>query len=373
MNGTRPAMIPVAREPAWRSSGADSPAPFTRAVTKAQPEDFVVDEQLRQPPSGQGAHLWLRITKVDIDTQRLAGLLARAADLPRRAVGYAGLKDRRAVATQWFSLALESRPEPDWASVLPPGCRVVEAARSQRKLKIGGLTGNRFDLRLTQCEGPRELILARAAAVRDGGFANYFGSQRFGFDGGNLAAAWAMLCEGRRVKDRGRRGLLLSAARSHLFNLVLARRVADGDWDRALPGEVLMLDGSHSVFPADPAEDAEVAQRLAALDVHPTGPLWGEGGRMVGGLARDREDDVLAGWSALMSGLERARLAQARRALRVRVTDLEVMPEAAGPDGRFDLRLRFFLPAGSYATVLMEHLFDEVGEGERDAQRPSSD
>ena len=75
---------------------------------------------------------------------------------------------------------------------------------------------------------------------------------------------------------REQRGLLLSAARSELFNRVLARRVGEGTWDAPLAGEAWILDGSRSVFGPEPFDDA-LAARLAAFDIHPSGPLWGKG------------------------------------------------------------------------------------------------
>src|SRR5690606_5462190 len=148
------------------------------------------------------------------------------------------------------------------------------------------------------------------------GVPNHFGEQRFGRGGNNVQQAVAMFA-GRRVK-RDERTMLLSAARSELFNRVLAARVEAGNWDAALDGEVWMLDGSRSVFGPEAHGDALQA-RLEAFDIHPTGPLWGEGKLRSTGVARDLELAALQGDTAqrLRQGLERAGLKQERRALRL--------------------------------------------------------
>ena len=146
--------------------------------------------------------------------------------------------------------------------------------------------------------------------------------------------------------------MLLSAARSVLFNRVLEARVADGSWDEGMDGEVWMLDGSRSVFGPEPWSEA-LAQRLAGFDIHPSGPLWGRGTLRSEGACRALElaalDDVES--MALRDGLERAGLEQERRALRV-------LPEGLRwdwPDPS-SLQLSLSLPPGSYATAVLAQL-----------------
>jgi tRNA pseudouridine13 synthase len=179
---------------------------------------------------------------------------------------------------------------------------------------------------------------------------NYFGEQRFGRGGDNVAKALAMF-GGRRVR-RDERTLLLSAARSQLFNRVLAARVQAGSWDRALEGEVWILDGSRSVFGPEPWDDT-LAARLAAFDIHPSGPLWGAGAPRATDEALAVETAALddAESLALRQGLERAGLKQERRALRLRPADLAWEWPAADR-----LRLAFALPPGTYATAVLAEL-----------------
>jgi tRNA(Glu) U13 pseudouridine synthase TruD len=165
------------------------------ATLRAAPEDFVVEEQMPYVLAGAGEHLWVKLRKRGYNTEQVAKQLARTAGVTRREVGYAGMKDRHAITVQWFSLHLAGRPDPDWDS-LPDGMEVVESTRHSRKLKTGALAGNRFMIVLRDCSDGslihyRDALLRRGEEVRKQGVPNYFGEQRFGHGGGNIAAARA--------------------------------------------------------------------------------------------------------------------------------------------------------------------------------------
>ena len=323
--------------------------PRARATLSADPEDFRVTEIEKFLPDGEGDHGWLRIRKRGVNTEEVAAALARVAGVPRSAVGFAGMKDRLAVAVQWFSVDLAGRPEPRWASIESEAVEVLEVARHRRKLRRGALLGNRFQIVLRDVTGAA--LDERLAAVRAGGVPNYFGSQRFGRDGANLRLAESLLVRRRRVRDRHRRSLALSAARAYVFNRVLAARVGLGTWDVPVPGDVMGLDGRGSVFALDRV-DAGLVERAARGEVHPTGPLWGRGARQVSGAAREVEDGIVAQAAALCRGLEREGLHQDRRALRVFAKGFDC--RIAG-DGRASLA--FSLPPGAYATTVLAALF----------------
>ena len=333
-------------------------APVLSARIRVTPEDFFVEELPAFPASGEGEHLLLTIEKRGMTTAFAARRIAQWAGVAESAIGHAGLKDRHAVTRQRISVWLPKKVAPDIAALQSDDLRVLDHAWHARKLPRGALAGNRFVLALREVAGERSEIDARLSAIAGRGVPNFFGEQRFGRGGGNVQQAIAMFA-GRRVK-REERGMLLSAARSELFNRVLDARIADGSWERALDGEVWMLDGSRSVFgPEPPSED--LLARLAAFDIHPTGPLWGEGELRSSGAARELELAALAGDSALRlrTGLERAGLKQERRALRLRPQELQWQWRHHDV-----LELRFTLPPGSYATVVLA----ELGAVE-DAQR----
>ena len=331
-------------------------APVLQARFRQSPEDFLVAEVDAFDASGAGEHLLLTIEKRGLNTAFAARRIAQWAGVPESAVGYAGLKDRHALTRQRFTVQLPGRADPPLQELAfedaarGEALRVLHAARHARKLPRGALAGNRFGLTLREVRGDRDAVDARLRAIRERGVPNYFGEQRFGREGGNLAKALAMF-GGRRVR-REERSMLLSAARSALFNRVLARRVAEACWDRALEGEVWMLDGRRSVFGPEPF-DAALAARLAAFDIHPTAPLWGRGALRSAGEARALElaalDDDLA--QRLRAGLEAAGLDQERRATRLRPDDLAWDWPAADV-----LQLRFGLPPGTYATSVLAEL-----------------
>ncbi|MDR0182747.1 tRNA pseudouridine(13) synthase TruD [Lysobacter arvi] len=326
------------------------------ANMRTTPEDFLVEELPGFDASGAGEHLLLTVEKRGMNTGFAAKHIAQWAGVGEVAIGYAGLKDRHAVTRQRFSVHLPKKVAPDLASLEYANgeerLTVLEHAWHAKKLPRGALAGNRFVLALRNVVGERAAIEQRLRAIAERGVPNYFGEQRFGRDGDNVANARAMFA-GRRVR-REQRTLLMSAARSELFNRVLARRVERACWDTPLDGEVWMLDGSRSVFGPEPFDDA-LAQRLASFDIHPTGPLWGRGDLRSTGEAAALETEALSDEEALAlrAGLEAEGLRQERRALRLK-------PTALTWTWREDdvLELAFALPPGAYATVVLAELGD---------------
>jgi tRNA pseudouridine13 synthase len=333
--------------------------PLLQARIRSRPEDFVVQELSAAEPTGHGEHVWVLLEKTGCNTEHAACCLARAAGVPRSAVGYAGRKDRHAVTTQWFSVQLSGKGAPDWSAHLGPGFQVLRSERHVRKLKTGYLLGNYFRLTLRDCRGYLGGLEQRMALIRERGVPNYFGPQRFGRDGANLGKARALFEGTLSVRNRKLRGLYLSAARSELFNQVLARRVEQGTWYRALAGDVMILNGSRSHFLAETV-DAALEERVRVGDVHPSGPLWGKGEPDSAGEVAALEKEVAGGEPVLTRGLVAAGLNQERRALRLRVNGLtHVWTDAE------TLVLEFELPAGGYATTVLENIAatEDAGPG----------
>ncbi len=330
-----------------------SDLPAGRGVIRSRGDDFVVEEVPVQEPEGTGEHLWLWVEKRGENTEVVAKRLARAAGVKPVAVGYAGRKDRNALTRQWFSVHLPGEA----GDSTPPGfeteqVRVLRTARHSRKLRVGALRGNRFVLKIRELEADTDLLEARLHSIAERGVPNYFGEQRFGRAAANLQAALRMF-SGRPERDRKLRGLYLSAARSAVFNGILARRVADTSWDLLLPGEAVMLDGSNSFFVAD-VIDATLEQRLAVRDVHPSGALWGEGELPCRGEAARLEADVVGQAGVLRDGLAAAGLRQERRVLRLCPQELGWSVDAA----ERCLQLEFMLPSGAFATAVLRDLLD---------------
>jgi len=325
--------------------------PAGRGAIRVYPEDFRVTEDVGYAPSGQGEHLWLDIEKRGLNTVDVAQRLARLAEVPVRAVGFGGLKDRNAVTRQPFSIQMPGRQDPDWSAWSDAGMRIVEATRHHRKIQRGRLACNRFELVVRALEGDRDELEQRLRKIAEYGVPNGFGEQRFG--GNNIARAHRLFRgELRRKPSKSKRGFYLSAARSLIFNQVLERRIVAGTWNRVMDGEIVMLDGTRSTFAAD-AADPDIQARCKAQDLHPTGPLVGEGESGVTGKVAALEGDVITAQQELADGLARFRLKTERRPLRMRVIDLEWEF-----DGDAVLVLRFSLRAGCYATALLRELLE---------------
>ncbi|RMQ39970.1 tRNA pseudouridine synthase D [Pseudomonas cichorii] len=330
------------------------------AVLKATAEDFQVDEVLDIPLSGDGEHLWLWVEKRGLNTEEAARRLARAAGVPLRTVSYAGLKDRQALTRQWFSLQLPGKADPDLAAAQDETLQILKASRHKRKLQRGAHAANGFTLRLTQLNADQDALNQRLESIARKGIPNYFGAQRFGYQGGNLGEARHYAGRQALPEQRNVRSRLFSTARSYLFNRVLAERVADGSWERAQVGDLLAFTDSRSFFPAGIAECSD--PRLDILDLHPTGPQWGAGASPAAGATAELENRIAAEESALCEWLIKAGMEHERRILRLPIERLTWhYPE---PD---ILQLEFVLPPGCFATVLVRELVDLVPVGQTDS------
>ena len=305
---------------------------------KQEPEHFRVDEILGFTPEGRGEHVWLHLEKRDTNTQFVADGLARVFDVPRSAVGYAGMKDRRAVTRQWFSVYFPGRKTPllrDLDRALECDVNVVGTTRSARKLRIGAHRGNHFDIRITQFETVDvRRLTAQLSAIAQTGVPNAFGAQRFGYECANLHAAAAWFDGGRKPRTRNVRSFALSAARAWIFNQVLHERIRARSWQSCLVGEW-----------ATRNEDGSAA---------PTGPLVGRGRTRAAGLARALEDEVIRNHASWVAGLERAGLNLERR----RLISEPINCRWHCDTKRRELRLRFGLRRGEFATALLVHCVD---------------
>jgi tRNA pseudouridine13 synthase len=321
---------------------------------RAEPEDFVVEEDLGFAPEGSGQHLLLKVRKRDANTQWVARELARRAGCRPADVGYAGLKDRRAIAVQWFSLPRPRAPV-HWHEDGQSQFEVLETHPHNRKLPRGALAGNRFEVRVRAGHGDgaglAALLAPRLAEIARRGVPNYFGPQRFGRDGANLARPAQDL----RALPPAQRGFLLSAARSVVFNAVLAARVTQGSWQELLAGDLANLEGRGSVF-AVARTESDVESRAARLEIHPTGPLWGRGSPGTRGQVLELESRTGERFGAESALCVAAGMRQERRSLRLAVQGLGCTAEAGA------VMLRFRLTRGGFATAVLRELITTPAE-----------
>lgn len=327
------------------------------ARLKSQPEDFQVDEVLEGVPAesdpemitGEGEHLYLRLRKSGDNTEFVARELANLAGCRSFDVGFCGLKDRHAVTSQWFSLYRpgQGADDADLLRQVAERWQVLSACRRSRKLRRGEHSGNRFVIVLRDLEGSMAAIDSALERLKEQGAPNYFGPQRFGHGGANLDRAAAMdpsaMDSRSRSGGRGRKGknragraasknvLYFSAARSWLFNEVLAERVVAGNWRSPLAGDPgLPDDGSVS-----------------------TGPLWGDGGTSAGGDLESLERRVVERAPELVQLFSTTRMKPERRSLVIQPGELAWQWVESG-----SLRLEFALAPGQYATTLLTDVFE---------------
>ncbi|PID37706.1 MAG: tRNA pseudouridine(13) synthase TruD [Pseudomonadales bacterium] len=401
--------------------------PIESAVYKQTAADFVVIEQMVIDFSEQGEHLWLQVQKTGVNTSHLAKELAKWADIPLRDVGYSGIKDRHAVTTQWFSLRIPKKQLPSSEFIYSSsslGSKEKTAQKQEietvtilqqhwhhKKLNRGTHKANRFIITLREIVGDKQAIEKQLQNISKQGVPNYFGEQRFGRNGNNLPQVlrWFEKLEQKNIeqinheqeslalnnadnknnkkkgkqnkrqlrKNRETESILLSTARSVIFNQILAERVKDGSWQTGLQGEVFNLAGTGSVFSGDFSLDDEsttddLNSRLQAMDIHPTAVLWGqvsEKSIQPHSTAQALESRIVKNspvLTKLARGLEKQGLKSARRPLRLQVHDLtwewqtKDLKETRGlEDTETILQLSFALPKGSFATSVLASLIQQ--------------
>jgi len=341
---------------------ATADLPGSGGSLRASPDDFRVDEVPAYLPSGAGAHLYLRIEKRGRTTRDALRTLARALGVPERDAGYAGLKDKDAVTTQWLSFPVARDPEA--AALEAPGLRVLEVSRHSNKLRAGHVRANRFSIAVRG--GELEKARAAAGALLARGFPNFFGPQRFGTEGRNAEVGKAILAgaatpEARRAaRDRFLRRFSISAYQAELFNRWLAERMADGLFASALRGDVMKKLDTGGLF--DCEDTAADGPRVERFEISPAGPIFGHRLRPAAHDALAREERILAAEGMTLEGFARGggEAEGTRRAARLRVeVALEPLPEG--------YRASFELPKGSYATVVVRELVKgeaELPEGD---------
>ncbi len=368
-------------------------APIFSASFKTYPQDFIVNELLDIDFSDTGEHLWLQIQKENMNTAFVAQLLADWAQIPLKDVGYSGIKDRKAQTTQWFSLRLPKKEVPPLPfndfmqnQNLNDGETVAILVQHwhQKKLNRGTHQQNQFSivLREVNLDGKANESTAKASllnqlkVIAKSGVPNYFGAQRFGIEGNNIAAALKIFAkplstntapenkkpQGKNKKRRPpspAQSLAISAARSAIFNQILAARVIDGSWNRGKSGEIFNLAGSGSIFISENLDD-DIKARLIRHDIHPTGALWGTPSAKSSAAIADFETEIVksnATLTELAAGLERFEVKSQRRALRLTLSDFD----ADWLDDNV-IQLSFKLPKGSFATSVLASFVQNLAQ-----------
>lgn len=321
-------------------------APLEHGVLKQQPSDFCVTEELGYEADGQGEHLFIEVEKTGLNTAAVAKMIAIWANVMVRDVSYAGLKDRHGITRQTFSVQLPGKESPPLEALSTDQLTIISAKRNSKKLRRGALKGNQFSIFVRKLSSSDALI-NRLEVIAKQGVPNYFGPQRFGHDGSNIEHALALF-GGQKVKNRDKRSIYLSAARSLLFNQVVSERIASNKHEQPMLGDAFILNGSKAGFTPE-SLDNEIMTRFFEQDIVLSAPMFGKGDKIHSDAA-DFESGILGGYAEVCKGLISHGLKHERRALLLLPRDMTWQFE---PEG---VRLSFNLPSGCYATSVLREL-----------------
>lgn len=286
-----------------------------------------MDENLGFIPEGEGEHIYLHVKKRGMNTQWLVKNVSKFAKIKERDIGFCGMKDRYAITTQWLSLYMPKKTPPDWKALEANpdlDISILDITKGPKKLRRGQHQNNNFKIVLKNFVAPSEDELeSLLCSIQQKGVPNYFGEQRFGRGGNNLINASKWLDDGRRIETCGPKGIIMSAARSYIFNLYLAERVTQNNWAEVIPGDV------------------------KNQQEQPEGPMWGRGKPARTDLALEIQNKVLEGRDAWLNGLEHCGLNQEGRSLVLKPQNFawEYQDQT--------LTLVFELLPGQYATTIL--------------------
>lgn len=332
-------------------------------------EDFLVEEIPLYNPCGQGEHIYLFIEKRDLSTSQLVWHVARHFGVRRTAVGFAGMKDKRAITRQVISVHTPGQTFEDFPMIQSDRISVLWADMHTNKLRLGHLSGNRFSVKIRGIEMTRVLDARRVLLrLAQQGVPNFAGEQRFGARANNhelgrllLRRDWQGVldellgpgigaahinAEARRLYAEGRytesldaypvacrhervalaslerkktpqqavqsidivqRRFWVSAFQSSIFNALLSARMADDLFDRLVEGDVAAKRENGAMFAVDASvlADPQTAQRVASFEISPTGPIWGSEMMRATGAVDALESDALARTRVTLDALAR--------------------------------------------------------------------
>jgi tRNA pseudouridine13 synthase len=328
--------------------------PLSQGKIKVSPQDFIVKELLGYEFTGSGEHFMVKIRKTGENTKYVVNELAKACGVKSRDVSWAGLKDRHAVTEQWLSVYLPTQTEPDLSEFVAshPGVEVLATTRHNKKLRPGDLKGNAFELRATEVTNIEE-VEKRLSLVAAHGVPNYFGEQRFGHNGNNVTEARRWGKDNVRTRDNNKRSFYLSAARSWIFNQVLSKRIEQASLLSVLVGDML-LDDNGRVIVANSDNITELQDHVTQGRYQITGPLTGDNDFGTEADVEALEKATAEQEPDLMKLIRGNRMRHERRALMLKPSAFE------WTIGENEFSLAFELEAGSFATVIVRELIEQI-------------
>ncbi len=335
---------------------------------RSTPETFIVEEVPLYPWSGEGEHLIVKVRKKGLTTWEMLKAISEQTGVKVKDMGYAGLKDKNALTYQYISLP--KRYENALQKFSHPQIKILEKHLHTNKLRLGHLKGNRFFITLKkvfpmQARKIDEVI----RIIEKEGLPNFFGYQRFGKEGDNYLLGREIALGRKRERNIKKRRLLLNAYQSHLFNLWLSKRVEisklinafspkelktsldlpegiveelkkQKPFFKILPGDIAKHYPMGKIFFVD--DPLQESTRFFHRAISPTGLLPGSKTPRSDGMARELEKDFDADIPQQGD----------RRYAWIFPEDLQ----GKYKEKEAHYELSFFLPKGSYATILLEEI-----------------
>ena len=320
-------------------------------------EDFCVEEVLAYEPSGEGNHLFINLTRKGMSTREVAKRIAGTLDLPMNAVGYAGLKDKRSVSNQTFSVHLEGVDRERLKEYMElmgalHSLEIKWSAFHQRKIRVGHLIENRFTINITDLKihSSEALIRARKTShqLREGGLPNFYGPQRV--DSTNVRRGRDLLKGLRKIRNRWLKRFLVTSYIDHLCNIYLVERFERGAFNELMEGDIAKKYSTGGMFLV---EDVEAEQpRYENHEISFTAPIYGPKMWQAEGPSRRLEEEILNSSGVTLEELARFKVRGSRRLGRL-------LPDVTVVEIRRGIQLRFSLPKGAYATIILREIMKE--------------
>jgi len=337
-------------------------------VFNPSPRDFTVEEIPLYDFTGEGEHLVLQVRKKELTTWEMLEVISNHVGIPRREMGYAGLKDKYAMTIQYISLPANFEEQMNAFS--HDKIKILSTTRHNNKIRVGHLKGNRFNIRLKKVLGiQKDKLDSVLKWIKANGVPNYFGNQRFGTDGNNWEDG-KKLCEGTlKIRDKKTKEFLMGSYQSYLFNLWLSKRMelnhllekfteeeteqvmslpkgsladtkSQPNFFKLLEGDVMMHYPYGRLFNVENL--GEEATRFANKDIAPAGLLCGKKAKLSQGVA-----GLIEAPFALPLPLDGT-----RRYAWIQVTEIHKIYIEEKAHYEFG----FVLPKGCYATNVLDVL-----------------
>ncbi|MFO8234780.1 MAG: tRNA pseudouridine(13) synthase TruD [Bacteroidales bacterium] len=320
---------------------------------KTSYENFIVNEIPAYQPSCEGEHLFIHITKKGITTKEVQKALAKIYNANSQDVEFAGIKDKYAVTSQFFSVWLHKGQEKDLVYQLEKVMPVTinSIAFHNRKLKMGHLKGNAFKIKITDIKISLYEAYQRASRIaniiHENGLPNFYGQQRFGIDGDNAERGFNILKGKEKNHNKWLKRFLLSSLQSHLFNYYLTRRIEHNLFNRILKGDIAKKQDTGGLFVVEEMEQEQ--KRLQNKEICFTGPMYGKKMKQAGDEAGEFEKTILDENDITPEELKEAKITGTRRAG-------IILPEITMNQEEDGLILKFTLPKGAFATIVLREI-----------------